>query len=136
MILADVLVTDDEVKKVRDSAIRVNFHSIITGKILRIPVPVRVMLKSGYSLGMSIDEYPVSMYDDTIGSIVEHLSIGGVRGRPDAADSDIIAKAILSDGFKYIGTFYNDNAVHYMKPLNEKAANLVDMIIKNKKEFL
>ncbi len=123
----DELITDDEIKKVRKSAIITDFHKILTGK--EIPVPERITLESGYTIGMSIDEYPT-------GGTVEHLSVSRLGRKPDAADSEIIAKAVLGDGYRYIGSFYYENVEHYMKPLDGFASRLIEMIIKNKKEFL
>lgn len=115
------LITEDEIRRIRKNAVKFNRVKILEvlkkGKFLRVKI---VALGSGYSVGMSINDADIEDKDFplTEDEFAEHISIGCTSTRRyepvDPADAEIIARAILGDGYKPKKGMLN-NCLHFIK---------------------
>lgn len=128
MINTDPLITEDEIRTVRANAktitreealrgppVKVKLQSLISDlqnlHALRGPL-VKVtplILASGYKVSMTLD-------DAGTGRVIEHVSVYYPSGRTDPADAEIIARAVLGEGYMVLGdgTLLKENK-HFIK---------------------
>lgn len=97
------LITEDEIQKIKATPINISKNN------LNVVIPIT--LKSGYKVGYSIDEY-------TNGRKLEHISISGIgRKMCDHVEIDIIAKKLIGNECKSLGSYFNKKVFHYIKEL-------------------
>lgn len=105
------MLTQDEIKKVRDSAKIITFEDAQEGKIKIVePVP----LSNGYQAGMTVNVLiPPN-------PPVEHLSVSNTDGITDPAEAEHIALEILGKGYLSLGPINLKNVLHFVKPLEKE----------------
>ncbi len=106
------MLTQDDIKKVRDSAKTITIEDGLAGRIK----PVKpVDLSNGYRAGMTINiMIPPN-------SPMEHLSVHNPKGTTDTAEAEHIAKDILGEGYFALGPMNFKNVLHFMKPIKKEA---------------
>ncbi len=112
--MSDNLITLEEIKTLRAGAKTITPEMVIDavaeGNI--IPV-VPIELKSGYRASMTIDKLD--------GRTAEHLSISKKGdGSTDPADAEIIASAVIGDGWIMKGSAFNRNVIHFIEIVEDK----------------
>ena len=110
--MSDNLITPEEIKMLRAGAKTITLErmmgAVAEGKI--IPV-LPITLKSGYKVSMTFDKLD--------GRTAEHLSVSG-GGRTDPADAEVIARAVIGDGWTMMkGRALNKNVIHFIKIMEE-----------------
>lgn len=93
MISTDPLITEAEIKTVRANAKTVTFEDAIKGTRIEVKP---LILASGYKVSMTLN-------DAGTGRVIEHVSVYNPSGRTDPADAEIIAKAVLGEGYTVWG---------------------------------
>ncbi len=99
------LISGEEIKALRAKAAIITLQDVIEIRFYKIEP---MYLKSKYCVSLTIAESP-------IGNQIEILSVGS-HGKPDPADSESIATAILGSGYTSIDSMLPfGNMVHFWK---------------------
>ncbi|MFH0904495.1 MAG: hypothetical protein V1854_04825 [Methanobacteriota archaeon] len=110
--MSDNLITPEEIKTLRAGAKPITLERMMgamaEGKI--IPV-IPITLNSGYMISMTIDKLD--------GRTAEHISISKQEGRTDPADAEVIARAVIGEGWIMKGSAFNRNVIHFIKIMEE-----------------
>lgn len=89
MISTDTLITEAEIKTLRENAKTITLEDALRGPRVKVTPQI---LASGYKVSLT-------MNDPGTGRIIEHVSIYDPAGRTDPADAERIAKAVLGEGY-------------------------------------
>lgn len=119
--MTDTLITEAEIKILRVNAKTITLEDALRGPRVKV---TPLILASGYKVSMSLN-------DAGTGRVIEHVSVYNPSGRrTDPADAEIIAAAVLGEGYSVLGDgellkenkhfikIVNWN--HKMRPLNHK----------------
>ena len=87
------LITEDEIKIVRANAKTITLEEALRGPRIEVKP---LIIASGYKVSMT-------MNDSGTNRIIEHVSVYNSSGRTDPADAEIIAKAVLGEGYMVWG---------------------------------
>lgn len=97
------LITDEEIKVLKAKAITITFQDALE---MRMHIIIPMDLKSGYGVSYSLVESPEK-------EPIQLLSIGSRDGRPDPADCEVLARAVLGSEYKQLGELFLGNMVHF-----------------------
>ncbi len=105
------LISGEEIKALRRRAKTITMKEGLRLRMQGGFVPVIPMdLKSGYGISLTIVENPPDR------NPIEILSVGAIRGRPDPADSESIATAVLGKGYAPLPSLLpSKRMVHFWK---------------------
>jgi len=104
--MTDNLITEAEIKTVRANAKTITFEDALRGPRIEVKP---LIIASGYKVSMTLDAAGTGM-------VIEHVSVYNPSGRTDPADAEIIAKAVLGEGYMVWGDgeLLKENK-HFMK---------------------
>lgn len=100
------LITEDEIKRLRAGARTITVEN---GFQQKIHVVIPMDLQSGYGVSLSI------AHESSLNCRMEILSVGSRQGPPDPADAERIAKAVLGDGYTFVGSLLSRRMAHFYK---------------------
>ena len=92
--MANELITQDEIKRLKNNPRQLSWKDVVPGKGLAIPI-TSIELKSGYLVSYTIDTI-----SDKPNEKLKHVMVGSEKFEPDPADMDEIARLILGDCFR------------------------------------
>lgn len=107
------LITKEEIAEIRRKVKLIDIKKFMKYYPSSKYVPDITVLKSGYSVMISIIPFPGT--DNII-----YLSTKNHRGDTDPADAEYICKATLGIGYEVLGEMTSKGLVGFMKPENEK----------------
>ncbi len=102
------ILTDEEIKKILDSAITGSVKELFNKEKRVVSLPNGVKVSNGYIVTMTIN--------DSGGVKMRHISVSNPGGFTDPAESDAIATDILGKGYQIIPGVMSPNIFHYLKP--------------------
>lgn len=92
--MANELITQDEIKRLKTNPRQLSWKDIVPGKGFAVPV-TPIKLKSGYLVSYTIDTISNQPNEK-----LKHVMVSAEKFEPDPADMDEIAHLILGDCFR------------------------------------
>lgn len=110
------MLTEAEIKKIKEGVVIITLEDVLrTVASGRIKVIKPTLLDNGYKVSYSIDK-PREILD------VHHISVSNSKGITDPAEAECIARDILDEGYKAVGSMNLKNVLHFMKFVEKKEA--------------